>query len=281
MTGIVITGSTGRLGGRVARRLAAAGTAQTLLVRDPDRAPQLPDTTVRVAEYSNTAAVERALTGADVVLMVSGAEAPDRLDHHRSFVDAAAAAGVGHLVYTSFFAAAPDATFTLARDHWITEQYIREAGMPFTFLRDNIYADFLPFMIGDDGVLRGPGGDGQVSMVAQDDIADVAVAVLADPGGHVGATYDLTGPQALTFAEAVEIAGSVTGQSLSYHPETVEEAYASRAKYGAPKWQLDAWVSTYMAVATGELAPVSDDIPRLTGHPATSLRQLLSRSAPG
>jgi NAD(P)H dehydrogenase (quinone) len=281
MTGIVVTGSSGRLGGRVARRLAAAGTAQTLLVRDPARAPQLSDTTVRVAEYSDTAAVEQALAGADVVLMVSGAEAPDRLDHHRSFVDAAAAAGVGHVVYTSFFAAAPDATFTLARDHWITEQYIREADVPFTFLRDNIYADFLPFMVGDDGVLRGPGSDGRVSMVAQDDIADVAVAVLGDPGQHVGATYDLTGPQALTFAEAVEIVGSVTGESLSYYPETVEEAYASRAKYGAPKWQVDAWVSTYTAVAAGELAPVSDDVPRLTGHPATSLRELLSRSAAG
>jgi uncharacterized protein YbjT (DUF2867 family) len=278
MTGVVITGSTGRLGGRVARRLAAAGTAHTLLVRDPARAPRLSETTVRVAEYSDTAAVEQALIGADLVFMVSGAEASDRLDHHRSFVDAAAAAGVGQLVYTSFFAAAPDATFTLARDHWITEQYIREAGLPFTFLRDNLYADFLPFMVGEDGVLRGPGGDGRASVVAQDDIADVAFAVLSDPGRHVGATYDLTGPQALTFAEAVEIAGSVTGRSLSYYPETVEEAYASRAKYGAPKWQVDAWVSTYRAVATGELAPVSDDVQRLTGHPATSLAELLSRS---
>ena len=281
MTGIVITGSTGRLGGRVARRLAAAGSAQTLLVRDPVRAPELPDTTVRVAEYVDTAAVEQALAGADLVLMVSGAEDPNRLDHHRSFVDAAVAAGVGQLVYTSFFAAAPDATFTLARDHWITEQYIRDAGLPFTFLRDNIYADFLPFMVGDDGVLRGPGGDGRVSMVAQDDIADVAVAVLTDPGGHVGATYDLTGPEALTFAEAVEIVASVTGQSLSYYPETIEEAYASRAKYGAPQWQVDAWVSTYTAVATGELAAVSDDIPRLAGHPATSLRDLLNRITGG
>jgi uncharacterized protein YbjT (DUF2867 family) len=279
MTGIVVTGSTGRLGGRVARRLAAVGTAQTLLVRDPARAPQLPDSTVQVAEYADTAAVELALTGADLVLMVSGAEASDRLDHHRSFVDAAVAAGVGHLVYTSFFAAAPDATFTLARDHWITEQYIRDSGLPFTFLRDNIYADFLPFMVGDDGVLRGPGGDGRVSMVAQDDIADVAVAVLSDPDQHLGMTYELTGPQALTLAEAVEIVGSVTGQRVTYYPETVEEAYASRAKYGAPKWQVDAWVSTYVAIATSELAAVSDDIPKLTGHPATSVRELLSRYA--
>ena len=277
MTGIVVTGSTGRLGGRVARRLAAAGAPQTLLVRDPARAPQLPGTTVRVAEYADGAAVEQALAGADLVFMVSGAEAPERLDHHRSFVDAAVAAGVGQLVYTSFFAAAPDATFTLARDHWVTELYIREAGVPFTFLRDNIYADFLPFMIGDDGVLRGPAGDGRASMVAQDDIADAAVAVLSDPGRHVGATYDMTGPQALTFAEAVEIVGSLTGRSLSYLPETVDEAYASREKYGAPRWQVDAWVSTYLAVALGELAPVSDDIPRLTGHPATSVRELLSR----
>ena len=74
---------------------------------------------------------------------------------------------------------------------------------------------------------------------------------------------------------------SVTGQSLSYYPETIEEAYASRAKYGAPQWQVDAWVSTYTAVATGELAAVSDDIPRLAGHPATSLRDLLNRITGG
>src|SRR3954452_24376614 len=131
--------------------------------------------------------------------MVSTAEAVDRRDQHRTFIRAAADAGVRHLVYTSFAGASPDATFTLARDHWATEQHIRLSGLEWTFLRDNLYADFLPFMVGEDGVIRGPAADGRAAVVAQDDIADSAIAVLRDPSPHAGQTYDLTGPEALTL----------------------------------------------------------------------------------
>src|SRR3954452_10467394 len=134
--------------------------------------------------------------------MVSTAEAVDRRDQHRTFIRAAADAGVRRLVYTSFAGAAPHATFTLARDHWATEQHIRDSGLEWTFLRDNLYADFLPFMVGDDGVIRGPAGDGRAAVVAQDDIADAAIAVLRDPTRHAGQTYNLTGPEALTLADA-------------------------------------------------------------------------------
>jgi uncharacterized protein YbjT (DUF2867 family) len=88
-----------------------------------------------VADYADGAAVRAALTGARTVLMVSAAESADRLAKHRTFVDAAAAAGVQHVVYTSFTDAAPDATFTLARDHAATEQHLRASGMAWTFLR--------------------------------------------------------------------------------------------------------------------------------------------------
>ena len=94
--------------------------------------------------------------------MVSAAESADRLDQHRTFIDAAAEAGVRHIVYTSFLGAAPDATFTLARDHWVTEEHIRASGLAFTFLRDSFYLDFLPALAGEDGVIRGPAGDGLV-----------------------------------------------------------------------------------------------------------------------
>ncbi len=277
MDPIVVTGATGSLGGRVARRLAAAGVPQRLLVRDAARAPRLPGAEVAVAEYGDPDAVRRALDGALTVLMVSASESPDRVDRHRAFVDAAAAVGVGHLIYTSFAGAAEDAVFTLARDHWATEEHIRTSGPAYTFLRDNLYADFLRFMVGDDGVLRGPAGDGRAAVVAQDDIADAAAAVLRDPAPHAGRTYDLTGPEALSFAEIAAVLSRVTGRAVRYQPETVTEAYASRASYGAPDWQVDAWVSTYTAVAAGELATVSPDVEQLTGHPATSLAELRVR----
>jgi NAD(P)H dehydrogenase (quinone) len=272
---IVVSGATGRLGGRVARRLAGAGLRQRLLVRDPGRAPDLPGAEVAVAEYGDRDAVRRALDGADVVLMVSASESPDRVARHLSFADAAADAGIGHLVYTSFAGAAPDATFTLARDHAATEEHLRGAGLPVTVLRDNLYADFVTFLVGDDGVIRGPAGDGRAAVVAQDDIADAAVAVLRAPAGHAGRTYELTGPAALSFGEIAATIADVTGRPVRFHDETVAEAYASRARYGAPDWQVDAWVSTYTAVAAGELATVSPDVERLTGHPATPLADVL------
>lgn len=272
---IAVTGATGQLGGRVARRLAAAGVPQRLLVRDPERAPQLPGADVVRAPFGDGGAVRQALAGFDTVLMVSASETADRVDQHRTFIDAAAAAGVGHLVYVSFYGAAPDATFTLARDHWATEQHIRASGVPFTSLRDNLYADFLPQMVGTDGVIRGPAGDGRAAVVAQDDIADAVVAVLRDPGAHAGRVYELTGPQALTLAEVAAVITTVTGRPVSYVQETIEEAYASRASYGAPDWQLDAWVSTYTAIADGSLATVTTAISELTGHPATQLEQVL------
>jgi uncharacterized protein YbjT (DUF2867 family) len=272
---VVVTGATGRLGGRVARLLAERGTAQRLLVRSPDRAPALPGVAVVPAEYADHEAVVRALDGVATVFMVSASESADRLAEHRTFVDAAVEAGVRHLVYVSFFGAAPDATFTLARDHFHTEEHIRTTGLAYTFLRDNIYADFVPQLAGEDGVIRGPAGQGRAAFVAQDDIAEAAAAILASPDDHAGVVYDLTGPESLSLAEAAAILTEVRGRTVTYHPETVEEAYASRASYGAPPWQLDAWVSTYTAIAAGELDGVSDAVPRLTGRPARTLANVV------
>ncbi|TAJ48461.1 MAG: SDR family oxidoreductase [Herbiconiux sp.] len=284
MTTIAVTGATGGVGGRVARLLAERGVAQRLIVRDAARAPELAAAEVTVATYADGEAARRALEGVDVLFLVSAAENADRLGEHRSIVEAARASGVAHVVYTSFFGAAPDATFTLARDHFVTENLIRDAGLGHTFLRDNLYTDFLPMLAGEDSVIRGPAGTGRVASVTRDDVAESAVRVLLDtidtPDAHNGITYELTGPEALTLAEvaAIVTAGGARG-TVSYHDETIDEAYASRAVYDAPQWQLDAWVSTYTAIAAGELERVTSDVERLTGHPARSLREFLA-SAP-
>lgn len=272
---IAVTGSTGRLGGRIARRLADAGVAQRLLVRDPARAPELPGATAVTASYADADAVRTALEQVETVLMVSASESPDRVGEHVTFIDAAVAAGVRNLVYISFYGAAPDATFTLARDHFATEQHINGTGLRATFLRDNLYSDFLPGLAGADGVIRGPAGEGRVAAVAQDDIADAATAVLLDPAAHAGRTYALTGPEALTMAEVAAVLASATGREISYLPETLVEAYASRKVFEAPEWEVDAWVSTYTAIAAGELAGVTTHVADLTGHPATSIEEVV------
>jgi uncharacterized protein YbjT (DUF2867 family) len=200
-------------------------------------------------------------------------------DDADGLVDAAVAAGVERVVYTSFYGAGPECTFTFGRDHWHAEQRIRDSGLRHTFLRDNLYIDFTPLMVGADGVIRGPAADGRVAAVARDDIADVAVAVLLEEsGGHDGRTYDMTGPQALTLAEVAEELSRAAGRPVTYQNETLEEAYASRASYGAPDWEVAGWVTTYAAIANGDLDTVSDDVARVAGHPPLSLAEFLRRN---
>ncbi len=275
MTMYAITGSTGHVGRRVAEALAGAVPLR-LVVRDASRAPDLPEMQVRVATYGDREASVAALEGVDAVFMVSAAESATRREEHRTFIAAAADAGVGHIVYTSFVGAAPDAVFTLGRDHGDAEVAIAGSGMRHTLLRDNFYSDLLPYFADDAGVIKGPAGGGLVAAVARADVADVAVAVLRDLGSHVDATYELTGPEALTLAEVAARAGAAIGRELSFRDQTIDEAYASRAVFGAEQWQLDAWVSTYLAIARGEVAAVSADVERLTGHPARRIEEALA-----
>lgn len=314
MTRIGVTGSTGHIGGLVAKALVAAPTPEQtlrLIVRDPLRVPALrvpgadaagagtrPDTRpdaladapagadaartdaarstgsdaahqaieVVQASYDSVTAVD--LGELDVVFMVSAAESATRREQHHRFVRAAANGGVPHIVYTSFAGADPGATFTLAQDHAYTEEIIRASGMNYTFLRDNLYLDVVPHFADEHGVIRGPAGDGRVAAVARVDVAEAAVAVIRDLAAHVNATYTLTGPVALTLAEIAAATGK------RFENETLEEAYASRAHYGVEPWQVEAWVSTYTAIADGSLAAVSPDVQRLTGHPARGLAEL-------
>ena len=270
---IGVTGSTGQLGGRVATRLANLGWPQRLLVRNPARAPQLSGAEIMQASYEDGPTMKIALSGIKVLFLVSGF-GPDRLEQHYSAIDAAVAAGVERIVYTSFLSAAPLATFTHAREHNLTEQRIRESGCRYTFLRPTFYLDRAPRWFSNEGIVQGPAGNGTISWVSRDDLADVAVAVLTTDG-HDGASYEITGSQALTLHQAAEEFSHATGIPAFYRPETIEEAKASRAKFNPTNWELEAWVSTYVAIATGELSVVSHSVEVLTGHAPQTLADYL------
>ena len=273
---IAITGSTGAVGGIVAKRLASRGINQRLIVRDPSRAPDLAGAEVAQAEYIDQAAMAAALDGIETVFFVSGFESQDRLAHHKAAIDAFVKAGVQRVVYTSFINAAPEATFTFARHHFHTEEYLEAAGLGFVARRNSLYSDLMPHLA-IDGVIRGPAGDGRFAPVCRYDIADVAVAALLD-NAQSSARWDVTGPELLTMSDIAGSLSEVTGENVQFVNETLDEAYASRAHYGAPHFEVEGWVTSYHAIALGEVEILSDTIQRVAGHPPRSLRAVLQPS---
>lgn len=283
---IGITGASGHIGGRVAELLAdrVRGDELRLIVRDPARAPRPAGgegAEIAVAEFGDGDACRAAFAGLDTLLLVSAGEADDRVAQHRTAVAAAADAGVRHLVYTSFTGASADAEFTLARDHGATEDAIREAaartGMTWTFLRDDFYLDVLLPWAGEDRTLRGPAGEGRCAFVAREDVAQVASRVLLDPRAWADTALEITGAEALTLTEAAERLSAATGEPFAYVDETMDEARRSRAPYGAPDWQVDAWISTYTAIASGALAAVSGDVRQVLGRDPLRLEDVVAR----
>ena len=272
---IGITGVTGKLGSYVADLVDKKGITSVHLARNPERAKVYASAEIRKMVYANTPEVVEALKGIDVLLMVSARENPERVEEHKSFLDAAKLAGVQHIVYTSFFGADEKATFTLSRDHAQTEAYIKELGFTYTFLRDNFYLDFLIDMALENGEIRGPAGSGLVSAVARKDTSRVAAEILLNPKEWENQTLNLTGPEDLSMEEIVALLSKETGDTIAYVDETVEEAYESRKKWPAQTWEYDAWVSTYTAIKAGEQAGVSADVEKVLGRPAMSLIDVL------
>jgi len=269
---IALTGTSGGVGAAVLEKL---GGSPILIGRDASKLAA--GFEHRVAAYGDEA-MTAALAGVDTLFFVSGRESATRLDEHLAVVDSAVTAGVQRIVYLSFLGAAPDCTFTLGRHHYFTEQAIRMTGLAFTFLRDSLYQDYLPFMTGADGVIRGPAGDGRLSAVSRDDVASVAAQVLraAGDGVHDEATYDVTGPEALTLTEVAEQLAAASSRPVSFYNETEDEAYASRAQYNAPAFEVEGWVTSYQSIGVGEMAHVSHDVEKVIGRPPGTFAHFLA-----
>ena len=272
---IGVTGVTGKLGGQVAKVLSQKGLKAVHIARSPERAIKYDNAEIRKASYENSEESRKALEGIKTLLMVSAKENPRRVEEHHDFIDAAKIAGVEHIVYISFYNNKKDATFTLSRDHYQTEKYIKEQGLKYTFLRDNLYIDFFLDLCFEYGEIRGPAGDGLVSAVARRDAADIVVAVMLNVQEYENKVLNLTGPRDLSMKDIVEVVGEKLGKEIFYINESVEEAYESRKVWEAEQWQYDSWVSTYTAIAKGEQSGVSLDIEKILNRPATSLEDLV------
>ena len=142
---------------------------------------------------------------------------------------------------------------------------VKLRGLAEVVKHQTIYSDILPLWAEKQGIIRGPAGRGQLVPVTRSDVADVAVRLVGDDSFD-GQTINVSGPERVSLRHIANRLAAITGKAFEYQQESIEDAYASREHYGAEQWQLDAWVSTYTAIAEGELDVVTDAVEQLTGH---------------
>lgn len=297
---IVITGASGQYGRAVTDRLIEAGRAADLILisRSPSK---LDDRTaqgceVRYGDFDKPETLAAAVAGADKMLLISGTRVGARVVQHKAAIDAAAAGGVKHLAYTSFIGIDDDANPAEVRhDHIETERLMRASGMAWTMLRDAHYADAMILMAGP-GVMASRqwisnSGLGREAMVWRDDCAACAAAVLTGAngviGGHENRIYNITGPGLQDFAEVTALISEITGVPLEYVSVDDEAQYAMFDAMGIPRrpvddqyvggipWNSDDMVTFGQAIREGFLAICSNDVEKLTGRPARSVRQMI------
>ncbi len=277
MPKIAVTGVTGNLGGMVSRLCKKNGIEVRNLARNVEKAKKLGFSNVFKSSYDKSEDTVKSLEGIEVLFMVSGSENPNRVQQHKDFIDAAKVAGVSHIIYLSFYNASKNSIFTLGRDHYATEEYIKENGFKYTFLRDNFYVDFFVDLCREYGEIKGPAGNGKVSAVVRSDVSEVAAKILENLGKWENQTLNMTGPEELSMAEIVKAVSEYFGKEIKYIEETVEEAYESRKIWKAEQWEYDSWVSTYTAIAENEQSGISNDIEKVLGRKATSLAEYLEK----
>ncbi len=274
---VVVTGATGQLGRRVVTQLLAAGVPAdqiTAAGRRTEKLADLAEQGVRVAaiDFTEPETLTTAFAGADTVLLVSGSEVGQRVEQHRNAVEAAKAAGVARIVYTS----APQADTTplvVAPEHKVTEEIIRASGLSFTFLRNGWYTENY---VGDlqqaqvTGEIVAAVGQGRVASASRDDFAAAAVAVLRTEG-HDGAVYELSGDVAWTFDDLAAAASELLGRPVAYRAVSSQERVAGLIAAGLDESTAGFVVALEENTRDGLLGSTSGDLSRLIGRPTTPL----------
>jgi uncharacterized protein YbjT (DUF2867 family) len=275
---IVVTGVGGRVGGLVAAELARRGVAFRAATRDVGRLPDLGGAEVALADFDRPETLADVLEPGDRVFMVSVHAPPERrIPLHRAFVDVAVRRRVSRIVYLSFLGAGPEATFLHARSHGATEVMLAESGLPYTAVRNGMYADEIATWFDSDGRITGPGGDGAVSLTYRPELAAAIAELLVEPAHDDRTIVTISGPEALTLTELAAAATEVTGDPYRYEPLDRDEWIAYRRTVGRPAWSIEAGITYYDGVARGEAGIVGDDYRELTGKEPLSIREIIDR----
>ncbi|TFD54005.1 SDR family oxidoreductase [Cryobacterium frigoriphilum] len=274
---IVVTGATGHLGALIIDHLISRGIAATDITgagRNPERLATLAATgvhTVRL-DYSDPVSLATALTGADTLVLVSGSEVGQRVQQHTNAINAAKAAGVSRIVYTSA-PRADTSALILAPEHKATEELIRAAGIPFTILRNGWYTENYQNLVSvarETGTYLTSAGTGRVSSASRTDYAEAVAAVLTS-AGHEGKIYELSGDVAWDGTEMAQTLTTLLDIPVVFTPVSPEQHAGILQNAGLDAGTVGFVVALDGNIRDGLLDGTSGELAALIGRPTTPL----------
>lgn len=275
---IAITGATGQLGQQVFANLLNTTAANQLVavVRNPAKAEALSQkgVVVRQADYGDEAALTRALQGVDKLLIISSSEVGQRAPQHRNIINAAQAAGVKFIAYTSLLHA-DTSPLGLADEHVATEKMLADSGIPYALLRngwytENYLASAPPAL--EHGVFIGAAGEGKIASATRADYAAAAARVIAEDG-HAGKIYELAGDHGWTLSELAAELAKQSGKNVVYQNLSQADFAAALKSVGLPAGLADMLADSDVGASKGGLFDDSYTLSKLIGRPSTPLAE--------
>jgi len=257
---MVIIGATGQVGGEVLRRLVQRDVPVRALVRDPAKAESVRRRGVETVEgdFARPETLVRALEGADTMFLACAA-VPEQVELESDAIDAAVRAGVRRVVKLSILGAEAGSPVPFRDWHGRVEQNLKDSGAHYTILRPNFFMQGLPALVGADGDIHAPTGDGRVGWVDVRDIAEVAARALTQEG-HEGKTYTVTGPESFSLAEVADKLSEVVGREVHHVDVSPEAAREGMVSSGMSEWFAQALLALFAAIRRGGLDVVTDTI---------------------
>jgi NAD(P)H dehydrogenase (quinone) len=294
---IIVTGASGHFGGAAARLLLQSVLPEdlVLLSRTPEKLTEFAEAgaQVRFADFDDSASLLPAMEGGERMLLISTVRVGSRVEQHTNAVEAAAAKGVRHVVYTSILGCgAPGNPSVEQDDHLATERMIEKSGLAYTHLRDSLYAEAVATAMAIPALAAGHkpenAGQGRVPIVSRDDCVATAVGVLTQDG-HANKAYNITGPELWTLPDAMALVSQMAGKPIKIEPVDDEGMYAYFDSLGVARkasdvvpdgpipWASEGMVTFGQSIREGFMDVESDDVERITGRPPRTLRSVFEQ----
>ena len=286
---ILITGATGNFGSATINFLVEKGIQPheiKALVRNEASATALLEKGIGIAigSYDDATSLTKAFTGVDQILLVSGNDIENRLQQHLNVISVAKEVGVKHIVYTSFQRkneTPSSPLWVVAHSHLETEKALKESGLTYTILKNNLYMDFLPGFIGEhvleNKTIYVPAENGTISAVLRSEMAEAAATILSSKG-HENKEYDFTNNEALSYSEIAKIISETSGKNIVYVSPSATEYQTTLKGFGLPDEAVGVFTSFAVGQAEGGLEKVSTDLENILQRKPVSVRSFLEKT---